>query len=97
MSGLSVGGGKQQPQGPSSATTSALRPPMRRKVTGEVLPPPTVSMGVGVPRNVLSPLNPRARQSGLLPSGLNPQSVGAGQGQAKQPQLPRTLNVNKKP
>lgn len=35
------------------------RPPMRRRVTGEVAPPVTV-------RPVLSPLNPRAKQNGLL-------------------------------
>lgn len=68
---------------------------MRRKVTGEVFPS---SAAVSAPpRNVLSPLNPRARQSGLVgPSGLNPQGVGAGQQGGKQQQL-KALSINKKP
>lgn len=37
------------------------RPPMRRRVTGEVMLP-------GPPRPALSPLNPRAKQNGLLNS-----------------------------
>ncbi|KAI5993628.1 vacuolar protein 14 C-terminal Fig4p binding-domain-containing protein [Pisolithus albus] len=37
------------------------RPPMRRRVTGDIVPP-------GPPRPALSPLNPRAKQNGLLNS-----------------------------
>jgi len=88
------GGGRQQQQ--QQQAPSVIRPPMRRKVTGEFLPP---SMAVAPPRNVLSPLNPRARgQSGS--SGLNSQNAGAGTGQGqagKQQQQLRALSVNKKP
>lgn len=53
----------------SSNSSSASRPPMRRKVTGgpDVQMRPQSRTG-----NVLSPLNPRARQNGLAP--LQPMS-----------------------
>ncbi|KAI6127420.1 vacuolar protein 14 C-terminal Fig4p binding-domain-containing protein [Pisolithus croceorrhizus] len=44
------------------------RPPMRRRVTGEVMPP-------GPPRPALSPLNPRAKQNGLLNSASMGQAI----------------------
>lgn len=44
------------------------RPPMRRRVTGDVMPP-------GPPRPALSPLNPRAKQNGLLSSALMGQAM----------------------
>jgi vacuole morphology and inheritance protein 14 len=92
----SGGGRQQQQQQQQQQAPSVIRPPMRRKVTGEFLPP---SMAVAPPRNVLSPLNPRARgQSGS--SGLNSQNAGAGMGQGqagKQQQQLRALSVNKKP
>lgn len=52
------------------ARAPGVRPPMRRKVTGEFAPTPTLAP----PRSggVLSPLNPRARgQPTLLPSALS--------------------------
>lgn len=90
----SSAGGRQ-----AQGSSSGIRPPMRRRVTGEVLAP---SAAVNVPpRGVLSPLNPRARQSGPTPSGLNPQGVSAGMGQGQlgkqqQQQQLRTMSTNKK-
>jgi hypothetical protein len=75
-------------------TSAASRPPMRRKVTGEA-PPPAISIP---PRNALSPLNPRARQSGLVPSTLNPQSSTSTQTQGQSSKQLRTLSsMTRKP
>lgn len=75
-------------------TSIASRPPMRRKVTGEA-PPPAISIP---PRNALSPLNPRARQSGLVPSALNPQSSTSTQAQGQSSKQLRTLSsMTRKP
>ncbi|KIJ13274.1 hypothetical protein PAXINDRAFT_177021 [Paxillus involutus ATCC 200175] len=46
----------------SSRLADGSQPPMRRRVTGDPTPPPA--------RPALSPLNPRARQTGLLASTL---------------------------
>lgn len=73
---------------PSSA---ASRPAMRRKVTGGELPNITVP-----PRNILSPLNPRSRGQGIIPSAVNPQSPTSMQAQAQGSRPPRTVSVNKK-
>ena len=80
------------PPPPAATSTPVLRPPIRRKVTGEPARPPSRTSGV------LSPLNPKAR-SGLLASSLAnahaPTSPTLpGQAQGKQP--PRTLTLNRK-
>ena len=78
--------------GPAATSTPALRPPMRRKVTGEPVRPPSRTSGV------LSPLNPKAR-SGLLASSLanaHPPTSPTLPGQAQGKQAPRTLTLNRK-
>ncbi|KAH7887391.1 vacuolar protein 14 C-terminal Fig4p binding-domain-containing protein [Phlebopus sp. FC_14] len=56
-------GGYDSKLADSSRLTDASQPPMRRRVTGD-LPPPVPA------KPALSPLNPRARQNGLLASTL---------------------------
>jgi len=49
---------------------------MRRRVTGDPTPPPGTGTGTGVVgRPALSPLNPRARQNGLLSTAMMGQSA----------------------
>jgi len=95
FSGFSATTEKSADVGGSRPTTASSRPPMRRRVTGsEPPPPPPISVP---PRNVLSPLNPRARgQSALVPSALNPQSPPSTQAQAQGSKQPRVLSVNRK-
>lgn len=81
------------------------RPPLRRRVTGEIpvpniVPPPPAGSRSGA----LSPLNPKARApsgltglmgasgSGNLPSNLNPASMALGQAQKQR----RTLEPTRK-
>ncbi|KIJ69781.1 hypothetical protein HYDPIDRAFT_22946 [Hydnomerulius pinastri MD-312] len=80
----------------SRLAPDASRPPMRRRVTGGELPPPP-----GPSRPALSPLNPKARQNGLLASTLmnqapqpSPPSVGpVGGSLAMQQKQRRTLGL----
>ncbi|KAF9236244.1 vacuolar protein 14 C-terminal Fig4p binding-domain-containing protein [Melanogaster broomeanus] len=83
---------------PASASSShGSHPPLRRRVTGDTAPPP------GLPQPpVLSPLNPRARQNGLLastrmpgqvPQPLQPNVSQAGGSLAMQQKQRRTLGL----
>lgn len=94
FSGFSATTEKPTDTGGSRSTTVG-RPAMRRRVTGGEVPPPPPS--ILPPRNVLSPLNPRARgQSGLLPSALNPQSPPPTQVLTQSSKQSRVLSVNRK-
>ncbi|TDL29855.1 ARM repeat-containing protein [Rickenella mellea] len=86
-SGFSISG--ERVNGPTTGIqTSGVRPPMRRRVTGEVsAPPPAASSGASRGA-ALSPLNPRARASvGLLSFAQQPTRPRsppvAGQAQSK--------------
>jgi len=72
---------------------STGKPPLRRRVTGEIPPNMVPQPSVGSRSGVLSPLNPKARapsgltglmgagSSGNLPSNLNPAAMALGQAQ----------------
>ncbi|KAF7301984.1 Heat repeat containing protein [Mycena indigotica] len=69
--------------------SSSSRPGVRRKVTGEMTMPPTATPTLAFSRSgVLSPLNPRARSTGLLAGAVMAQT---GTGPGPMPTSPVTL------
>jgi len=89
-SGFSTTTDKSLDIGGNRPTIAVSRPSMRRRVTGGDAPPPPPV--IVPPRNVLSPLNPRARGQGSM---LNPQSPPV-QLQPQSSKQPRSLSVNRK-
>ncbi|KAH7919535.1 ARM repeat-containing protein [Leucogyrophana mollusca] len=83
---------------PTERPTDPGRPGMRRRVTGDLPPPPPAP-----PRAALSPLNPKARQNGLLASTLMnqapilPSRSPTGGSLAQQQNQRRTLGLTRKP
>ncbi|KDQ64426.1 hypothetical protein JAAARDRAFT_225710 [Jaapia argillacea MUCL 33604] len=92
--------GNEKVNGTASASGSSApsRAPLRRKVTGEVLPPPPPPGRMG---GLLSPLNPRSRAQGSgLASSLAAQGVGRPGTPSSQAQdgskARRTLSLSRK-